>query len=124
MGLVGMAAGLLGIVGAASAQDPVVVGPEIYSMKFENERVRVSEIHFAPGASIPMHEHPDHFLYVLTAGTIQLSYPDGRTADFVAQPGQIVWTPAESHAAVNTGTTDFTALVVELKPLPAYTTGQ
>ena len=108
------------VTGVARAQDPVKVGPNIYTVKFENDRVRVSEIRFKPVDSIPMHEHPDHFLYVLTAGTLQLSYPDGRTLEFVGVPGQVAWIPAESHAAINTGSSEFAAVVVELKPLPAY----
>lgn len=101
-----------------SAQDPVKVGPEIYTKRFENDRVRVSSIHFKPGASIVMHSHPDHFVYVLTAGTLRLSYPDGTTKEFAGKPNDVVWIPAETHAAVNTGGTDFNAIVVELKPLP------
>ncbi len=125
-GMVGVVVGVgLGLAaGVAWAQDPAQVGPHVYTVKFENERVRVSEIHFDVGESIPMHEHPDHFVYVLTGGTLRLSYPDGRTADVAAVPGQVLWIPAESHAAVNIGSTEFKGLVVELKPLPAYTTGQ
>ena len=100
------------------AQDPVKVGPDVYSVKFENDKVRVSEITFHPGQTIAMHSHPDHFVYVLEAGTLKLSHPDGTAQDFVGTPGQVVWIPAESHAAVNIGTTEFKALVVELKPLP------
>ena len=120
--VVSVLVGLL-VAGGASvvwAQDPVKVGPNVYSVKFENDKVRVSEIDFDPDESIPMHSHPDHFVYVLTEGTLQLSYPDGKTSDFSATPGQVVWLPAETHAAINTGTTQFKALVVELKPLPNY----
>ena len=99
----------------AVAQDPVEVGPHIYTVVFENEQVRVSEIRFNVGDSIPMHSHPDHFVYVLDPGTLQLSYPDGSTKTFEGTPGQVVWTNAESHAAVNASTTPFRALVVELK---------
>ena len=102
----------------ALAQDPLVVGPNIYKKVFENDRVRVSEITFKPGDSMPMHSHPDHFVYVMTAGTIKLSYPDGTSKDFVGVPGQVVWIPAETHSGENTGGTEFRALVVEFKPLP------
>ena len=97
------------------AQDPVEVGPHIYTVIFENERVRVSDISFEPGEEIGMHSHPDHFVYVLSAGKLKLSYPDGTTKDFEGVPGQVAWTPAESHAAVNTGESQFHAVVVELK---------
>jgi quercetin dioxygenase-like cupin family protein len=109
-------AAALGMGPTAWAQDPVEVGPHIYKVQFENARVRVSEITFKPGDSIAMHSHPDHFVYVLTGGTLTLSYPDGHSAPFVGTPGQVAWIAAESHAAVNTGTTEFRGLVVELKP--------
>jgi quercetin dioxygenase-like cupin family protein len=50
-----------------AAGDPLAVGPEIYKLKFENERVRVMDITFAPGAKIDMHTHPDH-ITVITQG--------------------------------------------------------
>ena len=115
-----MAAVLLSWAAASFAQDPVVVGPNIYKVIFENEKVRVSEITFKPGDSIPPHSHPDHFVYVLTAGKLAISRPDGTTQDFEGTPGQIVWINAETHWAKNTGDTEFKALVVELKPLPHY----
>jgi len=97
-------------------EDPVQVGPNIYKVVFENERVRVSEITFKPGDAIPMHSHPDHFVYVMTAGTLKLSYPDGTSKDIVGTPGQVMWVPAETHAGENIGSTEFRGLVVEFKP--------
>lgn len=114
-GLVGIMMLSAAAMPVAVAQDPVEVGPHIYTVVFENERVRVSEIQFKVGDQIAMHSHPDHFVYVLEPGTLQLSYPDGRTSTFEGTPGQVVWINAESHAAVNAGTTPFRALVVELK---------
>ena len=61
----------------AASMDPLEVGPHIYTKKFENERVRVMEIAFKPGDTIDMHSHPDHVTYLLTDGTLTLSYPDG-----------------------------------------------
>ena len=104
----------------AAAQDPVKVGPTIYKVVLENERVRVSEIHFAPGAKMPMHEHPDHFVYMMSDGKLKLSYPDGHSQEMDVHPGQTVWMNAETHAGENIGTTDVRGLVVELKPLPNY----
>ena len=48
--------------------------------------VRISEIHFKLGDSIPMHSHPDYFVYVLSGGTLKLSYPDGHTKGFTEEP--------------------------------------
>jgi len=100
------------------AQDPVEVGPNVYKKIFENDHVRVSEIHFNVGDKIAMHSHPDHFVYVLESGTLKLTHPDGKSQDFVGKQGEVVWIKAESHEAENIGQTPFKALVVELKDTP------
>lgn len=97
------------------AQDPLEVGPDIYKLVFENERVRVLDAQFKPGSKIAMHSHPDHFAYVLAAGNMRLSYPDGTTKDIEAKAGDVMWVKAETHAGENIGTTDVHLLVVELK---------
>ncbi|OGW80725.1 MAG: hypothetical protein A3C47_07210 [Omnitrophica bacterium RIFCSPHIGHO2_02_FULL_51_18] len=107
-------------VGGAIAEemypDQYVAGPTIYSKKFENERTRVSEIKFNPGEQIAMHTHAyDHFVYILDAGQLTLSTPDGKTNVVDGTVGQIMWIPKETHAAQNTGTSVFRALVVEFK---------
>ena len=61
----------------ACAQDPMQVGPNIYKLLFENERVRVFEVRFKPGERIAMHAHPDHVVYMLDDGKLKLSSPDG-----------------------------------------------
>src|SRR3989338_6345551 len=103
------------IAGAACAQDPLEVGPDVYKFKFENERVRVMDVTFAPGASIAMHSHPDHFAYVLAGGKLILSYPDGSSKEADVKAGDLLWMDAESHAAQNPGDAELKLLVVELK---------
>lgn len=111
-----LAAGLMiAAATAAFAQDPLEVAPEMYKLKFENERVRVMEVVFAPGASIAMHSHPDHFVHVASGGKLALSYPDGTSKELEARAGEILWIDAESHAAKNLGDTEVKLLVVEVK---------
>ena len=116
-----LAAGILLAAGIAAAkvasdQDPVVVGPDIYSMKFQNEKVRVSEIKFNPGDKAPMHTHPwPHAVYVIEAGQLTLTHPDGSVSIADAKAGDVLYMPAETHEAVNTGTTLVRATVTELK---------
>ena len=112
------AVGVVLVAKVVSAQDPVEVAPHIYTVLFENERVRVSKMHFKPGDSIAPHSHPDHFVYVLSAGALKISRPDGTSQEFVGEPGQVVWIDAETHWAENVGTTDLEAIVVELKEAP------
>ena len=96
--------------------DQFMVGPDIYHKIFENEKVRASDIAFRPGEAIAMHTHAyDHFVYVLEAGQLTLTQPDGKTAVVDGIVGQLMWIPKESHSAKNTGPTNFRALLVEIK---------
>jgi quercetin dioxygenase-like cupin family protein len=102
-------------VSLAVAQDPMQVGPTIYKLLFENERVRVFEVHFKPGEKIALHSHPDHVVYVFGDGKLKLSSPDGKSVEVGLKAGQTLWIPAETHAAENVGSTDAHSLVVDLK---------
>lgn len=99
----------------ASAEDPLTVGPDIYKLLFENDRVRVMQVTFAPGAKIAMHSHPDHVTTLTTDGTLKLFYPDGTSKELSGKAGDAIWIPAESHAAENIGTTEVKGVVIELK---------
>lgn len=109
-------AAVMGFAGVALAADPLEVAPEMYKKNFENERVRVMNVTFAPGQSIPAHSHPDHFAYVLEAGTLKITKAGGEAVEVSPTAGDVIWIPAETHAAVNTGSTQVKLLVVELKP--------
>ncbi len=96
--------------------DQFVAGPNIYHQIFENEKVRASEIAFKPDEAIAMHTHAyDHIVYVLEAGQLTLTQPDGKTAVVNGTVGQLMWISKESHSAKNTGPTNFRALIVEIK---------
>ena len=104
---------------AALAQDPVKVGPDIYKVLFENERVRVCEAKFQPGDSIAMHSHPDHFVYVKSGGKLQVTGSDGKSQDIEFKAGDVLWLPAQAHKGKNVGKTEVVLIVNELKePAP------
>jgi quercetin dioxygenase-like cupin family protein len=98
-----------------SAQDVVKVAPNNCKVLLENDRVRVVEIWIKPGEKLAMHSHPASVTYVLTAGKLKTTLPDGKTADTDAQVGQTLWSDGGSHEQVNVGTTEVRALVVEMK---------
>lgn len=99
----------------AAAQDPVKVAPNQYKLLFENDRVRVLEVTLKAGEPIVTHSHPDHFVYVLSPGKLKIT-PQGKEGQEVdTTQGQVLWINAETHSAVNTGTTDFKGVVVEIK---------
>jgi len=99
----------------ALAADPTEVAPDMYKLQYENDRVRVLQVIFKPGQSIPEHSHPDHFVYVVEGGNLKITKSDGTVTDAVLKVGDIVWINAEAHSAVNTGSTVVRLLVTELK---------
>lgn len=110
---------LLLAVASVHAQDPVVVGPNIYKQVMDNPRVRVMEASFAPGDSMAAHSHPDHLGYVMEAGTLTITGADGKAVVHELKVGDALWIPSTTHSAQNTGTSKLRVLIVELKePAP------
>ncbi|HXV13440.1 MAG TPA: cupin domain-containing protein [Candidatus Krumholzibacteria bacterium] len=98
----------------SNAQDAITVGPSIYRVILENDRVRVLEARFLPGASIGSHMHPDHVVVVVSAGKLSITNAEG-TREIDAKVGDTLFMPAETHSARNVGTTEFVCVVTELK---------
>ncbi|HET9886066.1 MAG TPA: cupin domain-containing protein [bacterium] len=108
------------------AQDPLTVAPKMYKLRTENERIRVLEVSFPPGTKIEQHSHPDHMAYALSGGSLKIHKGEGLVQDADLKTGDVLWIPAETHWAENTGPTTVRLLVVELKegakapmPMPA-----
>ena len=95
-------------------RDPMKVAKNVYKFIMENDRVRVLEASFKPGDKAIMHDHPDHVVYVLSDGKINLK-SSGKTDVLDLKKGQAIFIKAQSHEAENTGKTDLHLLVVELK---------
>ena len=83
----GFVAGML--VGAISVsalsqvpidEDPVRVSPQLYTVKFENDRVRVLEYRNPPGGKEAMHSHPPGVVYYLSDATTRTTLPDGTSS--------------------------------------------
>jgi len=110
---------LMLLVGAMAlvvgAQDPGVVAKSVYKQKLANDRVRVFEIVFQPGQAIPMHAHPDHVVYVVTGGTLEIKEKGKPVVKLAGKPGDTFFLPAQSHSAKNIGKTVFKAVVVEIR---------
>ena len=96
-------------------QDVAKVGPKIYKQLLDNEKIRVMEITFAPGDSIGVHSHPDHFIYILSDGTLRVNVAGGETQIADVKKGNYLWGKAESHSAKNIGNTELKAIIVEIK---------
>ena len=94
--------------------DPVSTNPELYSVAFENDRVRVLRYHDHPGDRTQSHEHPDSMM--ITASTFERRLRhDGHSVDVTIPAGEVRWLDAQEHSGDNIGATDTVTFFVELK---------
>ena len=100
------------------AQDPVKTASNVYkNVLLDNEHVRVLQVEFAPGEVAAWHQHPDHVIYVLAGGKVEIT-DKGKPANVVEmKPGDTMFMPAVTHMAKNVGTTTVKLVVTELKPV-------
>jgi hypothetical protein len=99
--------------------DPAATNPELYSVVFENARVRVLRYQDRPGDHTEPHHHPDSIMITLSSFERRLIHGD-QTADVALPAGEVRWLDAQEHSGHNIGSTDTTTLFVELKePAPA-----
>jgi len=114
--------GLLGFVWSmtpARAQDLAKLRPDMYTVKLENERVRVLEWTFKPGDKEPMHTHPELVWYCLAGGKFRVYGPDGKVLkEGEVKGGDTFWQKPIKHALENIGTTEIHGIVVEFKTNP------
>lgn len=97
------------------AQDAVDAAPNVYTVLFENERVRLLQARVRPGDGAPMHAHPDTLTYILQGSKVSMSTPDGDTVEVEVQTGAVRWREAHEHAGTNLGESDFVVLFFEPK---------
>lgn len=101
---------------APAGDEPHKAGPDIYKKLLENDRARIYEITFKPGAKIAMHAHPSHVAYILEGRKLHIA-PAGKTGqDFDVAPGAAMFIGAEAHEAHNPDTMTTKAVVFEVKP--------
>lgn len=96
------------------SHDPVVTNPELYTVVFENERVRVLEYRDHPGDKTAAHGHPDTVMVPLASFARRLT-AGGREAEVKLEAGQVRWLDAQEHAGENIGDTQSHAIFIELK---------
>ena len=102
--------------------DPVATNPELYSVVFENPRVRVLQYHDRPGDGTRPHHHPDSVMITMSSFRRRLVHGD-QSMDVTLPAGEVRWLDAQEHSGQNIGSTDTTTLFVELKE-PAPATGE
>ncbi len=100
----------------AYAQDPVTLAPKNYKkVLLENDNVRVLDFEMAPKEVIPWHTHPDHVIYVLIGGKIEITDKGKEPVIIDVKAGDVLYIPAVTHMARNIGITTLKLVITELK---------
>ncbi|MBO9586007.1 MAG: cupin domain-containing protein [Flavobacterium sp.] len=99
------------------AQDPLKAAPNAYKkVILENERVRIMQVEITPGETIPWHHHPDHTIYALADGKIEITDKGKAPVTIDIKAGDAMYIPAVTHMAKNIGDTTVNLIVTEIKP--------
>lgn len=112
-----LASAVLFAVLPASAQDPVKLSPQLYTVLVENEHVRVLEFRAKAGDKEPMHYHPAAAVYLLTGGKARFTTPDGKSQEREWKADTALWVDATTHAYEYLGPRPARILLVEMKGL-------
>lgn len=108
-------AALVSVAADSPTMDPVKISPQYYTVRVDNDRVRVYEWRLKPGEREQMHSHPDGVLIILADAKIKSTSPDGTSTTATLVNGDVKWRPALSHSLENVGNTEAHAVAVELK---------
>ena len=82
----------------------------------DNERVRVTRWHFAPGAATGWHRHEyDYVIVPLTNGLLELVEPDGRRPSELRVGEPYFREAGVEHDVVNANDYEFEFVEIELK---------
>jgi beta-alanine degradation protein BauB len=100
------------------AQDPTKVASKEYKkVILENEKVRVIEVEFAPGAAAAMHSHPAHVVYVISGGKMQMTEKGKPMMIRELKTGTASYNPPITHMVKNIGNTTIKLVLTEMKPV-------
>jgi quercetin dioxygenase-like cupin family protein len=95
--------------------DSTVVDPDHYAIEFENDLVRVLRISYGVGEESVMHYHPDSVAIMLTDQIVEMTMPDGTTAEASFAARDVIFLPAGQHLPKNVADFDWELILVELK---------
>lgn len=114
-----LAVGAVVVLGSAAlllrAQDAVKVDAKHYTVALDNDQVRVLKVHYGPGEKSAMHAHPNAVAVFMSDAKGKFTFPDGKSEDFNAKAGDVIWNDSKTHLPENTGDEAFDVIVVELK---------
>ena len=97
------------------AQEATVAEPKHYRVAFENEHVRVIDIHYGPHEKSEMHSHPAGVIVYITEGHFRFTDEHGKEIVANAKAGDARWFPAFKHKVESLSDKPFDGVYIELK---------
>jgi mannose-6-phosphate isomerase-like protein (cupin superfamily) len=110
-----LCAAAAGAASVAFGQDALKLDSKAFTERLNNDDVQVLQYDSKPGAKEPMHSHRASVLYVVHGGKLHFTFPDGTSKDIEFKDGDCLWRPATTHTVENIGTTEMTAILIEMK---------
>jgi quercetin dioxygenase-like cupin family protein len=97
------------------AMDPVKAEANVISRIIADTlNVKFYELIIKPGDSVALHSHPDHIVYVVEGGMVELKNKEGVATPTEFKTGMGVVTGPDIHSGKNTGTTAIKMLVADI----------
>ena len=93
----------------------IEVDPKHYRVEFENDRVRVLRVKYAPGERSQMHTHPASVHVFLTNGRVRVTSGNGTTEDVNVKAGHAWVADRLEHLPENIGKEPIEVVQIELK---------
>jgi oxalate decarboxylase/phosphoglucose isomerase-like protein (cupin superfamily) len=96
--------------------DAINIAPDLHTVIYEDDKMRVLKVTVPSGATADMHWHPHNINYVLAGGALEFIKPDGSITNADLSEGQVTSATTDIfHAVKNIGTETVETIQVELK---------
>ena len=95
-------------------KDDYQAAPQLYKVLKDSMNIRAVMATYKPGASSPIHFHPDYAAYVLEPAKAEFTNKDGSKEVRQLDKGLALIFPAHTHSVKNIGTTTLKVLLVEV----------
>ncbi len=82
------------------APDSTQVDPTGHRVAFENDHVRVLEIHQPAGRELPMHSHPPRVIVAINGYELESTTAEGKVTVVARRAGETIWSDGEEHSAL------------------------
>jgi hypothetical protein len=113
---IGASAAAAVVAQSVTPRDAVSVSPQLYSVKLENDRVRVLEYTLPPGQIEPLHSHGSFVVRFLNDARIRATPAGGSPTESSVKRGDVGWREPLAHSIENIGQTPVEAFIVDVKP--------